>query len=90
MTLTDIQPELAGWAQLRRADRHRDRRVLKGGSGDNLLDAVGFSGDKNHLIGVGGNDTLKGGFRQRHAQRPLGCRHSMTGGDGDRHAQGDA
>jgi cyclophilin family peptidyl-prolyl cis-trans isomerase len=54
---------------------------LKGGNGDNLLDASAFSGDVT-LIGVGGNDTLKGGSGNDMLNGRSGA-DSMTGGDGD-------
>jgi Ca2+-binding RTX toxin-like protein len=54
---------------------------LKGGNGDNLLDASAFSGDVT-LIGVGGADTLRGGSGNDMLNGRSGA-DSITGGDGD-------
>jgi Ca2+-binding RTX toxin-like protein len=54
---------------------------LKGGNGNNRLDASGFSGDVT-LIGVGGADTLKGGTGNDMLNGRSGA-DSITGGDGD-------
>ena len=54
---------------------------LKGGNGNNLLDASSFSGDVT-MIGVGGNDTLKGGAGNDMLNGRSGD-DSITGGDGD-------
>ena len=54
---------------------------LKGGNGDNLFDATGFSGDVT-LIGVGGADTLKGGSGNDMINGRAGD-DLITGGDGD-------
>jgi Ca2+-binding RTX toxin-like protein len=54
---------------------------LKGGNGNNRLDASSFSGDVT-LIGVGGGDTLKGGAGNDMLNGRSGA-DSITGGDGD-------
>jgi len=54
---------------------------LKGGNGDNRLDASAFSGDVT-LIGVGGADTLRGGSGNDMLNGRSGA-DSITGGDGD-------
>ena len=54
---------------------------LKGGNGDNRLEAGAFSGDVT-LIGVGGNDTLMGGSGHDLLNGRAG-NDSLLGGDGD-------
>jgi Ca2+-binding RTX toxin-like protein len=54
---------------------------LKGGNGDNRLDAGAFSGDVT-LIGVGGNDTLMGGSGRDLVNGRSG-NDSLLGGAGD-------
>ncbi|MDC0176389.1 hypothetical protein OAJ60_05590, partial [Planctomycetaceae bacterium] len=54
---------------------------LKGGNGNNRLDASAFTGDVT-LIGVGGDDTLKGGAGNDMLNGRSGA-DSITGGDGD-------
>ena len=54
---------------------------LKGGNGNNLLDASSFTGDVT-IIGVGGDDTLKGGSGNDMLNGRSGA-DLITGGDGD-------